>query len=64
MEIGVYKMNKLLKFISLYCEDIFIFIGLIIAWLLDPLVKWLQGKKIPRIGACIIVYLLFLLSIN
>ena len=37
-----------------------IFIGLIIAWLLDPLVKWLQGKKIPRIGACIIVYLLFL----
>ena len=23
-------MNKLLKFISLYCEDIFIFIGLII----------------------------------
>ena len=37
-----------------------IFIGLIIAWLLDPLVKWLQGKKMPRIGACIIVYLLFL----
>lgn len=30
MEIGVYRMNKLLKFISLYCEDIFIFIGLII----------------------------------
>ena len=37
-----------------------IFIGLIIAWLLDPVVKWLQGKKIPRIGACVIVYLLFL----
>ena len=37
-----------------------IFIGLIIAWLLDPLVKWLQGKKVPRIFACIIVYLLFL----
>lgn len=30
MEIGVYRMNKLLKIISLYCEDIFIFIGLII----------------------------------
>ena len=30
MEIGVYGMNKLLKIISLYCEDIFIFIGLII----------------------------------
>ena len=37
-----------------------IFIGLIIAWLLDPLVKWFQGKKVPRICACIIVYLLFL----
>ena len=37
-----------------------IFIGLIIAWLLDPLVKFLQGKKIPRILACIFAYLLFI----
>ena len=37
-----------------------IFIGLIIAWLLDPLVKFLQGKKMPRILACILVYLLFI----
>ena len=37
-----------------------IFIGLIIAWLLDPLVKFLQGKKVPRIVACILVYLLFI----
>lgn len=37
-----------------------IFIGLIIAWLLDPLVKWLQGKKFPRILACILVYVLFI----
>ena len=36
-----------------------IFIGLIIAWLLDPLVKKLQGKKVPRILACILVYILF-----
>lgn len=27
---GAYSMNKLLKFLYLYCEDIFIFIGLII----------------------------------
>ena len=27
---GAYRMDKLLKFISLYCEDIFILIGLII----------------------------------
>ena len=37
-----------------------IFIGLIIAWLLDPLVKFLQGKKTPRILACIFAYLLFI----
>ena len=37
-----------------------IFIGLIIAWLLDPLVKFLQGKKVPRILACIFAYLLFI----
>ena len=37
-----------------------IFIGLIIAWLLDPFVKFLQGKKLPRIVACIIVYILFI----
>ena len=38
-----------------------IFIGLVIAWLLDPLVKILQGKRVPRILACIIVYLLFIM---
>ncbi len=37
-----------------------IFIGLIIAWLLDPLVKFLQGKKVPRIVACIVVYVIFI----
>lgn len=37
-----------------------IFIGLIIAWLLDPFVKFLQSKKVPRIVACILVYLLFI----
>ena len=37
-----------------------IFIGLIIAWLFDPLVNWLQGKKVPRIVGCIVVYIVFL----
>jgi hypothetical protein len=27
---GAYSMNKLIKFLSLYCEDIIILIGLII----------------------------------
>lgn len=37
-----------------------VFIGLIIAWLFDPVVKFLQKKKIPRIIACILVYLVFI----
>lgn len=37
-----------------------IFIGLIIAWLLDPIVKWIQNKKVPRIVSCILVYVVFI----
>lgn len=37
-----------------------VFIGIIIAWLFDPLVKFLQSKKMPRVLACLLVYLVFL----
>lgn len=37
-----------------------IFIGFIIAWLFDPLVRWFQKKKIPRLFGCILVYLMIL----
>lgn len=37
-----------------------VFIGLVIAWLFDPLVKFLTKKKIPRILSCILVYLVFI----
>lgn len=37
-----------------------IFIGIIVAWLFDPVVSWLQEKKIPRIVGCILVYLLII----
>lgn len=37
-----------------------IFIGMIVAWLFDPVVSWLQRKKIPRIVGCILVYLLLI----
>ena len=37
-----------------------LFIGIIIAWLFDPFVTWLQSKKIPRILGCIIAYLLLI----
>lgn len=37
-----------------------IFIGLIVAWLCDPMVRFLQKKKIPRFAGCILVYLLLI----
>lgn len=37
-----------------------VFIGIIIAWLFDPIVKALQKKKMPRIAACILVYITFI----
>ncbi len=37
-----------------------IFIGLIVAWLCDPMVRFLQRKKIPRFAGCILVYLVLI----
>ena len=37
-----------------------IFIGLLIAWLCDPIVCWLEKRKVPRILGCISVYLVLL----
>ena len=34
-----------------------IFIGFLIAWLFDPLVDWMETKKLPRVLGCILVYL-------
>ena len=36
-----------------------IFIGIIIAWLFDPLVDWFE-KRVPRVVGCIFVYLIIL----
>ena len=40
-----------------------LFIGFIIAWLLNPIVKKLNEKKIPRIFGSLIVYAIFLIII-
>ena len=37
-----------------------IFIGFLIAWLFDPLASFLEKKKIPRMLACILIYLIIL----
>lgn len=50
-------LNFIVEFLGVISP---IFIGFIIAWLFDPLVRWLQKKKVPRIVGCIISYLIIL----
>ena len=65
--IGVYAIIKLTKEIKIL-DFIFIilrvvsplFIGFVVAWLFDPLVKWLQKKGIRRSIGTIITYLVLL----
>lgn len=61
--LGTYLVKEwgILKFIGELIAVISpIFIGFIIAWLFDPLVRWFQKKKIPRLAGCILVYLMIL----
>ncbi len=37
-----------------------IFIGFLIAWLFEPLVSYLQKKKLPRLVGCLLVYLIII----
>ncbi|MBR5369787.1 MAG: AI-2E family transporter [Bacilli bacterium] len=55
------KEWKILGYIGEFLKVISpIFIGFIIAWFFDPMVTWLQKKKIPRLVGCILVYLLMI----
>lgn len=59
--LGTYLVKEwgILSFIGEFLSVISpIFIGFLIAWLFDPLVRWLQKKKIPRILGCVICYLI------
>ena len=61
--LGTYLIKEwsLLKYIGELLVVISpIFIGFLIAWLFDPLVKKMQDKKIPRVVGCIIVYLIII----
>lgn len=51
----------ILKFILAFLKVLSpLFIGFVIAWLFNPLVKKLEGKGIPRMAGSIIVYAVFL----
>ncbi|MBR6113510.1 MAG: AI-2E family transporter [Bacilli bacterium] len=54
-EAGVFKF--LLTLVRIITP---LFIGIVIAWLFNPLVKWLERKKIKRVFAVLIVYVVFL----
>ena len=68
--IGIYAIIMLLKELKVLSVLINIlkvltplFIGLVIAWLFDPLVSWLQKKGIKRVFGALIVYLILILII-
>lgn len=60
--LGIYLLSKL-KILNTILDLLKVispvFLGLIIAWLFEPTVDKLQDKKVPRLVACIIVYLIF-----
>ena len=57
----LFKEWNIFKFISELLVVISpIFIGLLIAWLFEPMVTSLEKKKIPRILGCLLVYVLLI----
>ena len=62
--IRLFKETKILDFIFKILEICLpLFIGILIAWLFDPFIKWLETKKIRRTLGAVITYLLIFLVI-
>lgn len=68
--VGAYLLLKVIKelgILSIFLSIIQIlaplFIGVIIAWLLNPFVKWLETKKIKRIWGTTISYVIFVVCV-
>lgn len=58
----IFKETQVFYFIKTIFKVVFpLFIGLLIAWLFDPFVKWLEGKGVKRIfGAAITYFIIFI----
>lgn len=55
----IFKETQVFSFIKTILKVVFpLFIGLLIAWLFDPFVKWLEGKGIKRVVGAFITYLI------
>ena len=62
--IKLFQETRILDFVfTIVKVALPLFIGLIIAWLLEPFIKWLEGKKVKRTFGAIIAYLILFLVI-
>ena len=60
----LFKETKILSLIWTILKIVApLFIGIVIAWLFDPFVKWLQTKKIRRTLGAVITYLILFLIV-
>lgn len=58
----IFKETKVLYFLKVILKVVFpLFIGIVIAWLFNPFVKWLEGKKVKRIFGVVLTYLIIFL---
>ena len=57
--IRLFKETKILRFFITLLKVVFpLFIGLLVAWLFDPFVSYLESKKIGRLWGAIITYVI------
>lgn len=57
----LFKEIKIAKFLVTFLKVVFpLFIGLVIAWLFEPFVKWLESKNIKRSVGTTLTYILIL----
>ena len=62
--IRLFKETKILDFVFKILEICLpLFIGILIAWLFDPFIKWLETKKVKRTLGAVITYLIIFLVI-
>lgn len=60
----IFKETKILYILKTIIKVVSpLFIGLLIAWLFDPFVKWLEKKKIKRFWGSVITYVLIFLCL-
>lgn len=62
--IRVFKETEIFNFICKVLQICLpLFIGILIAWLFEPFIKWLEKKKIKRIFGALITYLIIFIVI-